>query len=175
MKTMPKLPNTNIKIRPVGVGDTGPLGVYVGGGKPCPAGSPSVTLELSGAFAYFKAEPVTYVGVMDIWVQNLSPECYTYFTWEMKLWDGEAGTECPTTQPELQEISRFLGKVSDTKKISITRLNASENKMIAGSFEVPETMEGEKTVCLSLWGNFNKQALIDELLTDGGYEEEIPW
>lgn len=172
---MPKLLNANIKLRPVGISETGPLDIYVGGGKACPAGSPDVSLELGEAFAYFKAEPITYVGVMDIWVQSLSPECFTYFTWEMKLWDGKAGTTCPTFAPELQEISRFLGEISSTKVISVTRLNAAENKMVGGSFEVPITMEGNKTICLSLWGNYNKQALIDELLADGGYVEEIPW
>lgn len=172
---MPKLLDANIKIRPLGVGETGPIGLYVGGGKACPAGAPNVQLDIGEAFAYYKAEPITYVGVMNLFVQSLSPECFTYFTWEMKLWDGLPGASCPTTSPELQEVSRFLGDLSPTKIISITRLNAAENKMIGCSFEVPASMEGEKVLCLSLWGNFNRQALLDELLNDGGYAEEVPW
>ena len=172
---MPKLRDELIRLRPVGVSETGPLDIYVGGGKACPAGSPNVVLDTTEAFAYFKAEPKTYVGVMGLWVQNLSNECFTYFTWEMKMWNGKPETDCPSIPPEMQEISRFLGKVSPTKVISVTRLNAAENKMIGASFEIPSTMEGEKTICLSLWGNYNKQALIDELLADGGYAEEMPW
>jgi hypothetical protein len=124
---MPRLLEANIKLRPVGIGETGPLGLYVGGGIACPGGSPTVLLETSEAFAYYGAEPKTYVGVMNINVQSMEPECFTYFTWEMKLWGGIPTESCPTS------------------------------------------------VCLSLWGNFNKQALKDELLTDGGYEYEIPW
>lgn len=172
---MPRLLEANIKLRPVGIGETGPLGLYVGGGIACPGGSPTVLLETSEAFAYYGAEPKTYVGVMNINVQSMEPECFTYFTWEMKLWGGIPTESCPTSPPEIQEISRFLGKISTKKVISINRLMAAETKMIGGSFEVPVSMEGEKTVCLSLWGNFNKQALKDELLTDGGYEYEIPW
>lgn len=153
---------------------TPPFKVYVGGGISCDPGAPSVTLDTSEAFAYFKAQPVTYVGVMDILVHNLHNECFSYFAWEMRLWDGYGYTECPQTTPELQEISRFLGEISDKKVISITRTNASENKMIGGSFEVPSWMEGEKTICLSLWGNFSKDALIDELEA-AGYAKEIPW
>jgi len=26
-----------------------------------------------------------------------------------------------------------------------------------------------------LWGNYSKQALLDELLSERGYAEEIPW
>lgn len=156
---------------------TGPLQVYVGGGESCdPAveGDPSVTLDTSEAFAYFKAEPITYVGVMDILVQNLSDRCFAYFAWEMSMWDGIAGETCPITIPERKQITRYLGEVSDKKIISVTRTNASENKMIGGSFEIPATLEGIKTICLSLWGNFNKQALLDELAV-AGYEEEIDW
>lgn len=162
---------------PPPVGDkpvTGPLEVYVGGGVSCPEGAPSVNLDTTGAFAYFKADPITYVGVMNILVHNLSNQCFAYFAWEMRMWDGPAGTTCPITAPEQQEISRFLGEVSDTKVISVTRTNASENKMIGGSFEIPPTLEGLKTICLSLWGNFSKQALLDELAV-AGYAEEIPW
>ena len=172
---MPKLRSEIIRLRPITQHDTGPLDLYVGGGISCPAGSPDVTLDMTDAFAYYKAQPKTYIGVMDIWVQSLHAECFTYFTWEMSLWDGKAGTTCPTSAPELREISRFLGKISPTKVVSITRLRAAENKMIGGSFEIPPTMEGDKTICLSLWGNYDKQALIDELLTDGGYAEEEPW
>jgi len=172
---MPRLTGETIRLRPLSSEETLPLGLYVGGGKACPAGSPNVTLEMSEAFAYFKAEPLTYIGVMNIFVQNLSAECFTYFAWEMKLWDGVAGETCPTSPPERQEISRFIGDISPMKIISISRLNAAENKMLGSSFEVPPTMEGDKTICLYLWGNYNKQALIDELLTDGGYQYEIPW
>ena len=163
-----------IKLRPLTLNDTGPLDVVVGGGTICPAGSPDIMLEMSEAFAYFSAETVPYIGVMDIFVQNLTT-CYAHFTWEMKMWDGVAGTECPTTTPEIQGISRFLGEFSDKKTISTTMLRGNENKMVAGSFEVLPTTEGDKTVCLSLWGNYSKKALIDELLADGGYAKEIPW
>lgn len=172
---MPRMLDANIRLRPIGVGETGPMGLYVGGGISCPPGSPDVLLDTSTAFAYYGTSPKTYVGVMDINVQNLSPTCFTYFTWEMKLWAGVPGTSCPTGTPEAQEISRFFGEVSPTKVISITRLMAAETKMIGGSFEVPQSMEGQKTICLSLWGNFDKDELKNELLTDGGYQFEIPW
>lgn len=172
---MPRLLNTSIKLRPIGMGETGPMGLYVGGGVACPEGAPGVLLEMSEAFAYYGSEPKTYIGVMGVNVQSLSATCFTYFTWEMSMWAGVPGTTCPTTPPEIKGISRFLGKISATKVISISRLMAAETKMLGGSFEIPQTMEGEKTVCLSLWGNFNKQALKDELLADGGYEFEIPW
>jgi hypothetical protein len=152
--------------------------VYVGGGISCPAGAPSVTLDTAvqgeEAFAYYKAQPVTYVGVMNIFVHNLHSECFAYFAWEMRMWPGKAGTTCPTTAPEIQEISRFLGEVSDKKVISVKRMNASTIEMIGGSFEIPSHFEGYKTICLSLWGNYSKQALLDELAA-AGYAEEIPW
>jgi hypothetical protein len=73
--------------------------VYVGGGISCPAGAPSVTLDTAvqgeEAFAYYKAQPVTYVGVMNIFVHNLHSECFAYFAWEMRMWPGKAGTTCP--------------------------------------------------------------------------------
>lgn len=172
---MPRLRSETIRIKPIEATDSGPFDIYVGGGIACTAGSPNVSLEVGDAFAYFKAEPKTYVGVMDIYVQSLESECFTYFTWEMRMWDGKAGTTCPTSAPERQEISRFLGEISPTKIISTSRLRAAENKMVGGSFEIPPTLEGDKTICLSLWGNFNRQALIDELLADGGYAEEIQW
>lgn len=155
--------------------ETPPMEVYVGGGESCLAGAPEVALDTSEAFAYFKADPITYVGVMNILVQNISNKCFAYFAWEMRMWDGSAGNECPITKPERQEISRFLGEVSDKKVISVTRTNASEIKMIGASFEIPAHLEGLKTICLSLWGNYSKQALLDELLADGHYPEEIDW
>ena len=172
---MPRLLEANIRLRPLGVGETGPLGLYVGGGIACPDGSPDVLLEMGEAFAYYGTTPKTYVGVMGINVQSLSATCFTYFTWEMKMWAGIPSTTCPTSPPEKQEISRFFGRVAPTKTISISRLMAAETKMIGGSFEIPPTMEGEKTICLSLWGNYDKDVLKAELLTDGGYEFEMPW
>jgi len=171
---MPKIRTETIKLRPLTQNDTGPLDVVVGGGIQCDPGAPSIQLDMTEAFAYFSADPVPMIGVMDIWIQNLT-ECYSYFTWEMKMWDGVAGTTCPTTAPEIQEISRFLGEISAAKVISVTMLRGDENKMVAGSFGILPTTEGNKTVCLSLWGNHNKKALIDELLADGGYDKEIPW
>jgi hypothetical protein len=124
---------------PGGVTETPPFEVYVGGGISCPAGAPSVTLDTAvqgeEAFAYYKAQPVTYVGVMNIFVHNLHSECFAYFAWEMRMWPGKAGTTCP---------------------------------------EIPSHFEGYKTICLSLWGNYSKQALLDELAA-AGYAEEIPW
>ena len=174
---MPRLLDTNIRLRPLGVAETGPMGLYVGGGISCPPGSPNVLINTSEAFAYYGTSPKTYVGVMDINIQSLEPKCFTYFTWEMKLWAGvpAPGSTCPTSAPERQEISRFFGEMNPTKPISIKRYRAAETMMLGGSFEVPAAMEGEKTICLSLWGNFDKDALKDELLTDGGYEFEIPW
>lgn len=172
---MPRMLDANIRLRPIGISETGPMGLYVGGGISCPPGAPEAGITTTEAFAYYGTSPKTYVGVMGILVQSLEPACFTYFTWEMKLWAGVPGTSCPTGTPELQEISRFFGEVNPTKPISISRLMAAETKMLGGSFEVPAAMEGEKTICLSLWGNKDKQALIDELLTDGGYQEEIPW
>jgi hypothetical protein len=148
--------------------------VIIKEGSPHAPGAPSVNLDTSKAFAYFKATPITYVGVMDIFVHNPSVY-YAYFAWEMRMWAGKAGTTCPTTTPELQTISRFLGEVSDKKVISVKMLGANENAMIGGSFEIPAYFKGTYTLCLSLWGNYDKQALLDELLSDRGYVEEIPW
>jgi len=53
----------------------------------------------------------------------------------------------------------------------LTRLDASETDIIWGSFEVPAGMEGEKTLCLSLWGNFDYEALIAELNAAGYYDK----
>lgn len=168
---------------PGGVTETEPFEVYVGGGISCPSGAPSVTLDTAvpgkEAFAYYKAQPVTYVGIMNIFVHNLHSECFAYFAWEMRMWPGKAGTTCPTTKPERQEISRYLAEISDKKIISVKRMNASSIEMIGGSFEIPSHFEGYKTICLSLWGNFSKQALIDELAAPTadrpGYPEEIVW
>lgn len=156
---------------------TPPFEVIIKEGVQCGPGSPSVLLDTSAAFAYFKATPLLYVGVMDILVNNLNTDgrnCWAYFIWEMRMWDGPAGTTCPTTTPEVQEICRFLGEISPTKVLSIKMLGASENAMIGGSFEIPPHIRGRKTICLSLWGNYDKQALIDELAA-AGYAEEIPW
>lgn len=156
---------------------TPPFEVVIKAGVQCAPGSPSVLLDTSEAFAYFKGDPLPYVGVMDILVNNLNTDgrgCWAYFIWEMRMWDGPAGTTCPTGTPEVQEICRFLGKVSATKTLSIKMLGSSENAMLGGSFEIPAHIKGTKTICLSLWGNYDKQALIDELAT-AGYAEEIPW
>jgi len=156
---------------------TRPFEVIIKEGVQCGPGSPSVLLDTSEAFAYFKATPLLYVGVMDILVNNLNTDgrnCWAYFIWEMRMWDGTAGTTCPTGTPEVQEICRFVGEISDKKALSIKMLGASENAMIGGSFEIPANLRGTKTICLSLWGNYDKQALIDELAA-AGYQEEIPW
>jgi hypothetical protein len=157
-----------------GTTNTGPLEVNIKSGTDCGTGAPTVRLDTSEAFAYFKATPVTYVGVMDIYVQNNSSDCYAYFAWEMRMWPGKPGTRCPTTSPARTEISRFLGEVQDTKTISTKMLGASENAMIGGSFEIPSHYEGVYTICLTLWGNFSKQALLDELANEG-YPEDIAW
>lgn len=163
---------------PGGTTETPPFEVVIVEGKPCPAGAPDVLLDTSEAFAYFKAEPLLYVGVMKIDVTNrdlTGNECYAYFAWEMRMWPGPAGTTCPTDLPAHKTISRFLGEVSATKVISVKLLGANEKAMIGGSFEIPTHFRGKYTLCLTLWGNFNKQALLDELLSERGYEEEIPW
>lgn len=157
-----------------GTTNTGPLEVNIKSGTDCGTGAPTVRLDTSEAFAYFKATPVTYVGVMDIYVQNNSGDCYAYFAWEMRMWPGKPGTRCPTTSPVRTEISRFLGEVQNTKTISTKMLGAGENAMIGGSFEIPSHYEGVYTICLTLWGNFSKQALLDELAVEG-YPEDIVW
>ena len=153
---------------------TGPFDVWVGGGISCPAGAPTVTLDTTEAFAYFKATPAIYVGVMNIMVNHIHNECYAYFAWEMRMWDGAAGAACPTTTPELQEISRFLAKVSPKKVITLKRVDAGATEMVSGSFEIPSHFQGRKTICLSLWGNYSYDALVAELAA-AGYQKEIDW
>lgn len=153
---------------------TGPFDVWVGGGISCPAGAPTVTLDTTEAFAYFKATPAIYVGVMNIMVNHIHNDCYAYFAWEMRMWDGAAGAACPTTTPELQEISRFLAKVSPKKVITLKRVDAGATEMVSGSFEIPSHFQGRKTICLSLWGNYSYDALVAELAA-AGYEKEIDW
>jgi len=149
--------------------ETGPMEVYIGGGSDCPSNTPSVTIDVSEAYTFFKSEPYEYIGVGGIEVHNESSECKAYFVWEVRVWDGYGYTSCPTTVPELQEITRYLAEVGD-KPISLTRLYASETAEVWGSFEVPADMEGEKTICLSLWGNFDRDALIAELNVEGYYD-----
>lgn len=154
--------------------ETGPFEVYVGGSAACPAGSPTVTLDTTDAFAYFKADPAIYVGVMNIMVKHIHDECYAYFTWEMRMWDGAAGTTCPTTTPEKQEISRFLAKVSPKKVITLKRIDAGATEMVSGSFEIPAHYKGKKTICLSLWGDYSYDELVSDLAAEG-YAKEITW
>lgn len=156
-----------------GAGDlptTGPIEVTIGGGTGCAQGSPDVLLDTSGAYAYFKSDPYTYIGVGGIYVHNMDATCYAYFTWEAKIWDGHGYTACPTTTPEHQEINRYLAEAGE-RPLSLSRVGASETEIVWGSFEVPSTMEGEKTLCLSLWGNFDYQALVDELNAEGYYDK----
>jgi hypothetical protein len=144
--------------------------VYVGGGASCDPGAPSVTLDTTEAFAFFKTTPYDYIGVGGIQVHNLSSECRAYFAWEVRVWDGYGYTTCPVTSPEHQEITRYLAEAGG-RPLSLTRLDASEIDVIWGSFEVPTTMEGEKTICLSLWGNFDYNALMAELNAAGYYDK----
>jgi len=162
-----------------GTAETGPFEVTVGetSGSSCAAGDPSVTLDVSEAYAYYKTAPVPYIGVMKINVRNNDPhgtDCYAYFTWVMRMWDGTGFTTCPTTTPELEEVSRFLATVSDTKAMTLKKIHANETTMVSGSFEIPASAEGRKTICLTLWGNYSYQALVDELAAEG-YVKEIVW
>ena len=141
---------------------TGPLEVYVGGGASCDPGAPSVDLDTTNAFAFFKTDPHEYIGVGGIQVHNKSSVCRAYFAWEVRVWDGYGFVTCPTSAPEHQEISRYLAEATG-RPLSLTRLDASGTEVVWGSFEVPPTMVGEKTICLSLWGNFDRDALIAEL------------
>ena len=152
--------------------ETGPFEVTVGGSEKCPAGAPTVTLDTSEAFAYFKAEPARYVGVMEIMVKHIHDSCYAYFAWEMR--DGSGYATCPTTSPEHQEISRFLAKVSPKKVITLKRIDANVTEMVSGSFEIPAHIEGRKTICLSLWGDYDYNKLVSDLAAEG-YEKEIDW
>ena len=149
---------------------TGPIEVYVGGGESCPPGAPSVTLDTSEAFAFFKSTPYEYIGVGGIEVHNQSTQCRAYFAWEARVWDGHGYTTCPITVPEMQEITRYLAEATG-RPLSLTRLDASGTDVIWGSFEVPPAMEGEKTICLSLWGNYDYDALIAELNAAGYYDK----
>ena len=149
---------------------TGPLEVYVGGGESCDPGSPDVTLDTSGAYAFFKSTPHEYIGVGGILVHNLHTTCRAYFAWEAKIWDGYGYTVCPTTDPIHQEINRFLAEAGE-RPLSLKRLDASGTDEIWGSFETLPTMEGEYTLCLSLWGNFDYAALIAELNNEGYYDK----
>ena len=149
---------------------TGPMQVYVGGGSSCDPGTPSVTIDTSDAFAFFKATPYKYIGVGGIHVYNESSGCRAYFAWEARVWDGYGYTSCPLTTPELQEITRYLAEAG-SRPLSLTRLDSSETDTVWGSFEVPDSMEGEKTLCLSLWGNYDYEALIAELNAEGYYDK----
>ena len=155
---------------------TGPFQITIAEGVQCAPGSPTVILDTTGARAYFKASPILYVGVMGIEVTNVNVgnDCFGFFAWEMRMWPGPAGTTCPTGTPEVQEISRFLATKSDTKSISPTLLGANEKDMVGGSFEIPAGTHGTYTICLSLWGNHDKQALLDELEV-AGYDEKEIW
>jgi len=145
--------------------------VYVGGGEACdPLENPEVTIDTSAAYAFFKATPHEYIGVGGILVQNQSDRCYAYFAWEAKIWDGYGYTTCPATAPIHQEINRFLANAGE-RPLSLKRLNASGTDEIWGSFEILPTMEGEYTLCLSLWGNYDYEALIAELNNEGYYDK----
>ena len=150
--------------------------VVIAEGVQCDPGAPTVTLDVTEARPYFKASPLLYVGVMGIDVTNINTgnDCFAYFVWEMRMWPGEAGETCPTTDPLVQEISRFLATKSDYKTISPQLLGTGEKAMVGGSFEIPAGTHGTYTLCLSLWGNFDKQALLDELAA-AGYPEKIRW
>jgi hypothetical protein len=151
--------------------------VTVGGdtGTSCDSGDPDVTLDTSEAYAYYKSEPTPYIGVMDIKVTNHNnDDCYAYFAWEMKMWDGHGYTTCPSHNPEVIEISRFLATAGDTKDITLKKVLANATEKIGGAFEIPASAEGRKTVCLTLWGNYSYSALVDEL-ADAGYAQSIPW
>lgn len=149
---------------------TGPMEVYVGGGEDCEAGAPTVTLDVSAAFTFFKSDPYNYIGVGGIEVHNVDTTCRAHFAWEVRVWDGYGFTECPSAEPELKEINRFLAEEGG-RPLSTKMLGASEADVVWGSFEVPATMSGEKTICLSLWGNFDKDALIEELNAEGYYDK----
>lgn len=149
---------------------TGPIEITIGAGTGCDPGSPDVLLDTDGAYAYYKTEPYTYIGVGGIYVHNRHATCYAYFSWEAKIWDGHGYTACPTTAPERQEINRYLAEPGE-RPLSFSKLEPSETDIIWGSFEVPASMEGEKTLCLSLWGNFDYQALLDEINAEGYYDK----
>lgn len=149
---------------------TGPLEVYVGGGESCDPGTPSVTLDTSEAYAFFKSTPHEYIGVGGIMVHNTDINCRAYFAWEARIWDGYGYTTCPATDPIHQEINRFLAEAGK-RPLSLKRLDASGTDEIWGSFEVLPAMEGEYTLCLSLWGNFDYEALIAELNAVGYYDK----
>lgn len=156
---------------------TGPMEVWVGesSGTGCSPGDPDATIDTSNAYAYYKSDPTPYVGVMDIMVRNNNNEdCYAYFAWEMRMWAGSGFTRCPTTTPEVTEISRFLATVSATKNLTLKKVLANETEMVSGSFEIPHGVEGQKTICLTLWGNYSYTALVAELAAEG-YSKEIPW
>jgi len=156
---------------------TGPFEVTVGGatGTSCESGDPNATLDVSEAYAYYKSEPKAYIGVMGIKVTNHNnDDCYAYFAWEMRMWDGHGYTSCPASTPEIVEISRFLAEVSTTKDITMKKVLANKTDMVGGSFEIPASAEGKKTVCLTLWGNYSYPALVDELAA-AGYAQSIPW
>lgn len=112
-----------------------------------------------------------------ILIQNDSGNCRIYLAWEMRMWDNPTGakpTSCPTTSPEVTEINRYLAEIAATKTLAITTLPGSTTIEGYAQFEIPSTSEGKKIVCFTLWGNYNKQALLDELLAEG-YAEDPLW
>lgn len=160
---------------PSGTTDTGPLEVNIASGSQHPgAGAPDITLDASGAYAFFKSTPRKYVGAGGLVVTNLSGEYFIYLAWVMRLWHGEAGTTCPTVAPAVEDVSRYLGDVADTMDMSIIFFDSNKRDETFGSFDIPQDYTGKKTMCLTLWGNYDKQALIDELVAEG-YSESVLW
>lgn len=158
---------------PGGKPTTRPLTVYVGGTL-CPPGAPSVDLDTTGAFAYYTPSPVPNIGVGAVLVHNHPHgDCYAYFTWVATVWSGVGYTTCPThLSAEMVEISRYLVEPATGRPISTTRLLSDETDTVWASFEVPASVsDGDKTICMTLWGNYDKDALIAELNTAGYYDK----
>lgn len=158
---------------PSGTHDTGPLEVNIATGTENPGGgAPDIVLDASEAYAFFKATPRKYVGAGGLHVTNLSSEYFIYLAWVMRLWHGPAGNTCPSTTPAVEDVSRYIGSATGSMEMTTIFFDANESDDTFGSFNIPQNYTGKKTMCLTLWGNYSKQALIDELVAEG-YAEAI--
>lgn len=154
---------------PGGQGDdtAGPFEVTIGAGSGCPPGDPSIRMDASGGYAFYKATPVNYLGVGGVKITNRDASCYGYFTWVVKVWRGSGFSTCPTSTPVAEDASRYYDGTDNSPPISTQRIDPGDTEEVFGSIRIPTSLTGTVTLCVYLWGNFNKQSLINELKGEG--------
>jgi len=151
-------------------GETGPFEVEIGEGDACSPGDPPFSLDVSGAYTYSsQAGSTKYVSVGGIEVTNPHSTCFAYYTWVTRLWDGSGYSSCPSSNPQAEDAARFFDD-DGTATLTRQRIDPRDTEVLFASLEIPSSMTGTKTLCLYLWGNFNKSALTSELKS-AGYSE----